>query len=385
MRCLACGNDTWRVLPVPNQNQSITTSGVIMREPLEREQCMNCGLLQRRGGNFLGHGRFYEEQYAKYYERPGGQKYDGARYTAMANWMKAALGDEYTPSNVLDIGCGAGWQMKACQNVYRDASIEGLEPSAVNAERAREAGFTIHSERFGGGTNLNKKYDLIYANNVLQHVVDPVAFLVDIANHLTPEGRVAMILPDATEASCEMLWLDHNFSFRPRDLSQLSKHAGLYPYLWQDNPKDNNLLDKQLVVLSKQKSADAKNASNSNLYPTEELFERRTAYLMKWQALDGELLRRTAPYNRVFHFGASMWTWLLAGYCPQYWAKVISCVVDNEHGRCLDKTVLPTSELTFGKEDCLVLGVNPANQATFNERFQTQEMHVIQWSDRISS
>ena len=266
MLCLACGNDEWRALPIPNQNQSMTTSGVIIREPLEREQCMDCGLLQKCGENFLGHGRFYEEQYAKYYERPGGQNYDGARYTAMANWMKAALGDEYMPSNILDIGCGAGWQMKACQNVYKNASIEGVEPSNVNAERARKAGFTIHSERFGGGRNLNKKYDLIYANNVLQHVVNPLGFLKDIANHLSPKGRVAMILPDASEASSEMLWSDHNFSFRPRDLSQLSKRAGLYPYLWQANPKDNNLLDKQLVVLSKPNSADAKSAFDSTLY-----------------------------------------------------------------------------------------------------------------------
>jgi SAM-dependent methyltransferase len=363
----------------------MTTSGAIIRDPLEREQCINCGLLQKCGGNFLGHGRFYEEQYAKYYERPGGQRYDGARYTAMAYWMKAALGNEYIPSNILDIGCGAGWQMKACQNVYRDASIEGLEPSDVNAERARKAGFTVHSERFGGGRNLSKKYDLIYANNVLQHVVDPVAFFVDIANHLTPEGRVAMILPDATEASSEMLWFDHNFSFRPHDLSLLSKQAGLYPYVWQSNPNDNNLLDKQLVLFSKLEIADAKCVFDSTVYSPEELFERRSTYLMKWRALDTELLRRTTTYNRVFHFGASMWTWLLAGYCPQYWAKVISCVVDNEHGECLDKIVTPTSELTFGKEDCLVLGVNPANQAMFNQRFQTQGVHVIQWSDRISS
>jgi SAM-dependent methyltransferase len=343
---------------------------------------MVCGLLQKRGRDFLGHSRFYEEQYAKYYERPGGQKYDAGRYSAMADWMKAALGDEHTPSNILDIGCGAGWQMKACQNVYKNASIEGVEPSDTNAERAREAGFTTYSMRFGGGRNLSKKYDLIYANNVLQHVVDPLSFLKDIADHLSPAGRVAMVLPDASEPSNEMLWYDHNYSFRPNDLYVLSKAAGLHLHVWQSNPEDNNLLNKQLIVLSTR--ASASDAILSNSYSVKDLFERRAAYLASWQELDSVLLRRISKYNRIFNFGASMWTWLLAGYCAEYWDRVDSCLVDGEDGTCLTKTVIPTSKPTFNKGDCIVLGLNPANQSAFSKRLASNAAAVIKWSDQIN-
>jgi 2-polyprenyl-3-methyl-5-hydroxy-6-metoxy-1,4-benzoquinol methylase len=383
MLCPICRSSEWRALPVPNLYQSIATSGVLISKKLEREQCMVCGLLQKRGGDFLGRGRFYEEQYAKYYERPGGQTYDAGRYTAMADWMKAALGDEYTPSNVLDIGCGAGWQMKACQNVYKNASIEGVEPSEANAERAREAGFTIHSMRFGGGRNLSKKYDLIYANNVLQHVIDPLSFLKDIADHLSPDGRVAMVMPDASEPSNEMLWYDHNYSFRPNDLSILSKGAGLHLNVWQPNPEDKNLLNKQLIVLTRETTAS--DATLPNSYSVKDLFERRAAYLAKWQELDSVLLQRISKYNRVFNFGASMWTWLLGGYCAEYWNRVDSCLVDGEYGNCLNKTVAPTSGPTLDTGDCIVLGLNPANQTAFSERLASRGAVVIKWLDRIDS
>jgi 2-polyprenyl-3-methyl-5-hydroxy-6-metoxy-1,4-benzoquinol methylase len=383
MFCLICGGNDWRALPEPNQHQSMTTSGVLIRQKLEREQCMTCGLLRKRDGEFLGRGRFYEEQYAKYYERPGGTTYDAGRYTAMARWMKAALGDEFAPASILDIGCGAGWQMRACQEAYKKARIEGVEPSATNAERARSAGFTVHAERFGVEKTRNTRYDLIYANNVLQHVVDPLGFLKDIADHLSPGGRVALIMPDASEPSNEMLWYDHNYSFRPKDLSVLSTAAGLHLENWQPNPDDKNLLDKQLVVLALKPRPVS--ITPPTAYSAAELFERRAAYLAKWRDLDNKLLGRISRHDRVFNFGASMWTWLLAGYCDQYWNKVNLCLVDGEHGRCLDKEVVPTATATFKSGDCIVLGVNPANQAAFGERFGSQGVHIIKWSDQIAS
>jgi hypothetical protein len=60
MKCLLCGNKSWRVLPVPVEAQSISTSGIVIAQPMEREQCMSCGVLQetlgRKDAEFgLGH------------------------------------------------------------------------------------------------------------------------------------------------------------------------------------------------------------------------------------------------------------------------------------------------------------------------------------------
>ena len=128
------------------------------------------------------------------------------------------------------------------------------------------------------------------------------------------------------------------------------------------NPANNNLLNKQIVILAKDDADIAVSALEAGYSPAE-LFERRAEYLRKWQLLDGVLGKRVGGYS-VYNFGASMWTWLLAGYCPAYWAKVKACMVDGEHGQAVDKIVLPPLEIRLGKEDCVVLGINPINQAS---------------------
>ncbi len=385
MNCVVCSTDDRRSLPVPSPGQSVTTSGIIIAEPLEREQCIGCGLLQRKDRRFVGRNPFYEEQYQTYYERPGVERFDRGRYVAMAEWMKSALGDDFMPRSILDVGCGAGWSMQATQRIYTTATIAGIEPSIANAQKARSAGFEVLSTRFGNGAAPSRRYDLIYSNNVVQHVTDLPGYFRDLAANLAAGGYIAMILPDATEASNEMLWCDHNFSFRPKDLVALAERAGLLVCNWQPNPPDNTLLHKQIVVLTKAGSSRVQVDFPGSPLSCDALFEQRSSYMSQWQKLDGELARRTAGHKRVFNFGASMWTWLLAGYCPNYWRSVSACLVDGGSGRCMDKPVASPADIEFSEKDCIALGVNPANQTGFEKKLRGLGINIVGWADLISS
>lgn len=384
MKCVVCSSTRWQSLPVPTPRQSLTTAGIIIPGPLEREQCMTCGLLQKSSQSFVGHTQFYEEQYQNYYERPNIERFDRDRYVTMGEWMKSALGAGFAPSSILDVGCGAGLSMQTTQQIYPTAKISGVEPSTVNAQKAQAAGFDVVCGRFGGGTPLPGPYDLIYANNVLQHITDLEGFFRDLETNLTAEGRVAMVLPDATDPSNEMLWRDHNFSFRPRDLVALAESAGLYVSNWQANPANNSLLDKQLVVLAKADSTTQRARLPEVSLSNDELFQRRSAYMTRWQTIDGELVRRTAGYKRVFNFGASMWTWLLAGYCPTYWQRISRCLVDGGGGHCMDKIVASPSDVALSGDDCIVMGVNPANQADFERKLGGLGSTIVGWADLIT-
>lgn len=344
---------------------------------------MNCGLARKSEGDFLGNTNFYEERYENYYRRPGVDHYDRGRYMAMAEWMKSALG-EFEPAAILDIGCGAGWSMAATALIYAGVTIEGIEPSTANADRARQAGYIVYPGRIGSEQGPRRVYDLIYANNVLQHVVDPIAFLRDVSSHLDVNGCFVCVLPDANEPSNEMLWCDHNYSFRPDDLRILAEKAGFRAASWQANPPNNALLNKQLVILQKAEVLPAHAAMPESTHPVEELYDRRSHYIATWRALDGHLFGCAQMFSRVFNFGASMWTWLLAGYCPRYWSIVDSCLVDGESGRCVDKPVLPTAEIDWDEKDCVVLGINPANQTVFAKRLGAGPARVLSWSDRIT-
>ena len=346
---------------------------------------MTCGLLQKSGRRFLGHGRFYEEQYQDYYERPGIEQYDGGRYVVMAEWMKSALGDDFAPQSVLDVGCGAGWSMQAVKRLYPDATIAGIEPSTINAAKARLAGFCVAEERLGEGLPADQPYDLIYSINVLQHVVDPASFCKDLAARLTERGRIALVVPDASEPSHELMWSDHNYSFRPGDLSGLARQAGLQVVNWEPNPLNNALLNKQIVILTRADGSHARDILIDTPPAINSLFAKRASYMSTWQTLDYALMDRFAGHDRIFNFGASMWTWLLAGYCPNYWRSVSACLVDGGSGRCVDKVVASPTDIRFVEGDCIVLGVNPVNQAGFERRLRGLGVDIVGWTDKINA
>jgi hypothetical protein len=231
---------------------------------------------------------------------------------------------------------------------------------------------------------LSEPYDLIYSNNVLQHVTNLPGYFRDLAANLAAGGFVAMILPDATDASNEMLWCDHNYSFRPKDLVALAEPTGLCVHNWQSNPPDNALLHKQIVVLTRVDASRVQAHVARNPLPSHALFEQRASYMSSWQKLDGELTRRTAGRKRVFNFGASMWTWLLAAYCPNYWDSVSVCLVDAGSGQCMDKPVASPTDIEFSEGDCIALGVNPANQAGFEKKLRDLTINIVGWADLIS-
>jgi SAM-dependent methyltransferase len=345
---------------------------------------MSCGLLQKKNRRFVGHSNFYEKHYQNYYERPGVEHFDRSRYVAMAEWMKSALGSDFAPRSILDVGCGAGWSMQLAQQLYPAAKISGVEPSMINAGKAQSAGFEVVCDRFGDGAPLPGQYDLVYSNNVLQHVTNLQGFFGDLAASLVPDGRIAMILPDASNPSNEMLWSDHNFSLRPSDVVALSTYAGLRLENWQSNPPKNSLLDKQLVILAKGEHSNYRPDLSTISFTSEELFRQRSAYLSDWRELDEELTRRIAGYKRVFNFGASMWTWLLAGYCPNYWRSISGCLVDGGRGHWIDKIVASPGEVALSKGDCIVLGVNPANQLQFERKLGPLGAKIVGWADLIS-
>jgi 2-polyprenyl-3-methyl-5-hydroxy-6-metoxy-1,4-benzoquinol methylase len=345
---------------------------------------MTCGLLQKSGRRFLGHSRFYEEQYQAYYERPGIEQFDRGRYVAMAEWMRSALGNDFVPQSVLDVGCGAGWSMQATKGIYPDAVIAGIEPSPINAAKARLAGFCVAETRLGE-TTKGQKYDLIYSVNVLQHVIDPVNFCRYLIGHLTEHGRIVLILPDASVPSHELLWSDHNFSFRPKDLLGLANRAGLQVLNWEPNPPNNSLLNKQIVVMTRIDSLVARDICPETPQSADELFAKRSSYLASWQTLDRELVQRIAGNVRIFNFGASMWTWLLAGYCPSYWRSVAFCLVDGGAGQCVGKSVASPADIEFADGDCIVLGINPVNQGSFKEKLRGRGIKTVGWADLIGS
>jgi SAM-dependent methyltransferase len=376
--CVVCGASDWLMLPDPDNEQSVTTGGRIIAEGLGKSHCRSCGLVQRTRATLLAKTDFYETRYS-FYNRPGANRFDRERYAQMAAWIRASL--PITPVNVLDAGCGRGWMLEAMVSVLPSAHFRGIEPSETESENARRLGFDVVTGRVGSSASA-AHYDLVYSTNVLEHTDAPLNFLIGLRELMAADGRIVITCPDASHPGSEMLFADQNFSFLPEHLEALAARAGLEVDTWAGPPAHVSLRDKQLVVLRQASAAPAK-AVTPQIEDSAALYERRRAYLQGWEQCGERLARECRGAGRVYHFGTSTWSFLLAAYCPEYWSQVTSCIIDGGSGEFFGKPVADAESVTLAADDVIVFGVDPDRQAWFAERFVDSPSRAVLWNDLV--
>jgi len=93
-------------------------------------------------------------------------------------------------SSVLEFGAGVG----ALAVAY--AAQNGIKPDCIEIDPAqaqfiRERGFSCFEKM----SHLQKKYDAIYTSNVLEHIKDDTASLMELYDLLKPGGSIAIFVP----------------------------------------------------------------------------------------------------------------------------------------------------------------------------------------------
>jgi SAM-dependent methyltransferase len=100
--------------------------------------------------------------------------------------------------SLLDVGCGPGTITLDLARIVAPGRVIGLDASdeVVTQARALAAESDAANVRFEVGDLFALKYDdaafdVVHAHQVLQHLVDPVAALVELRRVLRPEGVLA--------------------------------------------------------------------------------------------------------------------------------------------------------------------------------------------------
>jgi SAM-dependent methyltransferase len=380
--CIVCGGNDWLPFPDPSPSKSITTSGIILDEPLGKSQCAACGMVQRTGHRYLADTDFYEKRYTGYHRRPGNVFFNRLRYAGLARWLAESIGN-YVPQSILDVGCGQGLTLAELAPLYPNAAIAAIEPSAEDAEQAARRGFQVQVRKLDSMHPPDRQYDLVYSNHVLQHTADPVDFLRAMRGTASDDGRIVITLQDASIPNSELLYCDQNFAFLPQHLAALCQAAGLRVLSWRAAPDAADLKYSQLIVCGKGAqplSAPAPTLSQEDL---RSLYRGRTEYLEAWPRIEDYLLQETAGSATIYNFGAGMFTCLLACYCEQYWQRVASCAMDGFSGECLGKQVVPLEELPPSPDAAVVLGARPAIQRDLASRIADLGWRVIRWDNFV--
>ncbi|MBA7465674.1 Ubiquinone biosynthesis O-methyltransferase, mitochondrial [subsurface metagenome] len=108
-------------------------------------------------------------------------------------------------SSVLDIGCRTGdFLMSFPNNIVR----EGVELARNSAEIARKRKLMIYQD-FVENIDFHKEYDVVTCYAILEHLINPLIFLNKLADIVSPEGIVVIMIPTY---ECFKRWMIDTFT-----------------------------------------------------------------------------------------------------------------------------------------------------------------------------
>lgn len=99
----------------------------------------------------------------------------------------------------LDVGCGAGLLTEPLSRM--GAHVTGIDAAPELIEAARtHAGLSGLAIRYVAGevAELDGRFDLVTALEVVEHVADPAAFVASLGERLAPGGLLVMSTPNRT-------------------------------------------------------------------------------------------------------------------------------------------------------------------------------------------
>lgn len=102
------------------------------------------------------------------------------------------------PERVLDLGCGDGFFLDLCRQSGAGAvRSAGIEVSASAAETVRSKGFECSAQSVERPFPYEDgAFDLVFAGEVIEHVLDPDALLAEAYRVLAPDGTLLLTTPN---------------------------------------------------------------------------------------------------------------------------------------------------------------------------------------------
>lgn len=136
-------------------------------------------------------------------------------------------------NRLLEVGCGTGAALKRHQAL--GWTVKGIEINEKACEICRSKGIAVHCGTLLDAQLAGEKFDVIFFNHVLEHLLDPVSVFRKAVECLAPSGKIVLLTPNSAALSFSKYmstWyqLDaprHIFLYGPASIRQLSAMTGL--------------------------------------------------------------------------------------------------------------------------------------------------------------
>ena len=254
-RCPLCGSSNNRLLcDIPYSDQRLANyieqfyCGRVALQSLQSASyrvalCEDCefvyqdSILDERGMQTLYEDWIDQEQSLQRKQTANSQRY--RQYAGQIQTLAGLLNQRPDQSRILDYGMGWGYWSRMAQAHGFD--VVGFELSKQRSDYARQMGVTVIDALPASLAG----FDCVYANQVFEHLPDPMQALMDICQQLKPEGIVYIRVPDGRGVVARLEqrgWspelpelgaihpLEHINCFTRRTLLSFAAKAGLKPF-----------------------------------------------------------------------------------------------------------------------------------------------------------
>ncbi len=149
---------------------------------------------------------------------------------------------------VLDFGCGVGGFVEIGSSIAK--KIVGIEPEVALQDSFKQRGLIIYKDHYFN----NEPWDIITLFHVIEHLIDPVKILKELALLLADEGEIIIETPNANDSLLSLYesssfqnftyWSQHLYLFNMDTLRHVVDLAGLR-IIWEKHiqrfPLSNHL------------------------------------------------------------------------------------------------------------------------------------------------
>ena len=179
------------------------------------------------------HGRMQSD--SDYYDHlVQGEAVGCPTFVTASKVLSMVLKTGFAHKSWLDVGSGSGHLVERAEKMDFDAS--GIEPGGWGQIAANRKGIRI-AQGFLGENLSGRKYSIISATDVVEHVPDPIRFLSLMSSHMEEDGILIISIPCIESFEAKIFGLNwsmlspptHRHFFTKKSLNIAINKAGLRP------------------------------------------------------------------------------------------------------------------------------------------------------------